>query len=171
MAEWSKARVSNIVNGVTCSGVQIPLSPPFFLQKMANEDASLLFTVRSTTSLKRRSLFFTSSPNPGEDLLVKSFHSAIAPFHLWRGQLALPVKFSRCASKDGVTFIQRFAYTAASRLDFFFLRWYTDNWCHSIQITFYYAFAIKLFSFIVTRNANVLPVLFFTSTLQVMYHL
>ena len=32
---------------------------------MANEDASLLFTVRSTTSLKRRSLFFTSSRIPG----------------------------------------------------------------------------------------------------------
>ena len=44
------------------------------------------------------------------------------------------------------------------------------NWCHSIQTTFYQEFAIKLFSFIVTRNANVLPVLFFTSTLQVMCH-
>ena len=42
---------------------QIPLSPPFFAKKWRNEDASLLFTVRSTTSLKRRSLFFTSSPN------------------------------------------------------------------------------------------------------------
>ena len=39
-----------------------------------NEDVSLLFTVRSTTSLKRRSLFFTSSPNSREDLLVKTLH-------------------------------------------------------------------------------------------------
>jgi hypothetical protein len=31
--------------------------PPFFCKKMANEDVTLLFTVRSTTSLKRRSLF------------------------------------------------------------------------------------------------------------------
>ena len=33
----------------------------FFCKKMANEDASLLFTARRATSLKRRSLFFTSS--------------------------------------------------------------------------------------------------------------
>ena len=35
----------------------------FFCKKMANEDISLLFTVRSTTSLKKQSFFFTSSPN------------------------------------------------------------------------------------------------------------
>ena len=43
----------------------------FFCQKMANEDASLLFTVPSgTTSLKKQSFFFTSSPNTREDLLA-----------------------------------------------------------------------------------------------------
>ena len=83
MAEWPKATVSKIVNGFSRSRVRIPLFPPFFFaKKMANEDVSLLFTVRSTTSLKRRSLFFTSSPNSREDLLVKTFHSANAPFHL-----------------------------------------------------------------------------------------
>ena len=35
----------------------------FFCKKMVNEDASLHFSARSATSLKRRSLFFTSSPN------------------------------------------------------------------------------------------------------------
>ena len=54
----------------------------FFAKKWRNEAARLLFTVRSTTSLKRRSLFFTSSPNPREDLLVKSFHYAVASLHL-----------------------------------------------------------------------------------------
>ena len=46
------------------------------------------------------------------------------------------------------------------------------NWFHSIQITFYHSFAIKLFSFAgLPGRKNNLPVLFFTSTLQVMYHL
>jgi hypothetical protein len=40
------------------------------------------FYANKSSSLKRRSLFFTSSPNSREDLLVKTFHSAIAPFHL-----------------------------------------------------------------------------------------
>ena len=35
MAEWSKATVSKIVVGATSPRVQIPLSPPFFSQKMA----------------------------------------------------------------------------------------------------------------------------------------
>ena len=75
MAEWSKATVSKIVVSLWVPRVQIPLSPPFFLpKKWRNEDASLLFTVRSTTSLKKRSFFFTSSPNTREALLVKSLH-------------------------------------------------------------------------------------------------
>ena len=64
MVEWSKAQHWKCCEGATSPRVRIPLSPPFFLpKKWRNEDASLLFTVRSTTSLKRRSLFFTSSPN------------------------------------------------------------------------------------------------------------
>ena len=39
--------------------------PPVFSEKkLANEAARLHFTVRSTTSLKSRRLFFTSSPLP-----------------------------------------------------------------------------------------------------------
>ena len=60
---------------------------------MANEDASLLFTVRSTTSLKRRSLFFTSSPNSREALLVKSLplvacEDVSLTLHLWSCRLS-----------------------------------------------------------------------------------
>jgi len=33
----------------------------FFAKKMANEAVSLLFTARSATSLKRRSLFFLAT--------------------------------------------------------------------------------------------------------------
>ena len=97
----------------------------FESKKMANEDVRLLFTVRSATSLKRRSLFFTFSPNTSEALLVKSLHfiSLVKTFRLrstclsrrnlqrrWRR-----MKFSRfllrqgcggqAASKDGVVFL------------------------------------------------------------------
>ena len=147
MAERLKATVSKIVVGATSPRVQIPLSPPFFLQKMANEDVSLLFTVRSTTSLKRRSLFFTSSPNSREDLLVKTFHSANAPFHLWRGRLALPachgvIKWSRmkfspfllrqgcggqAGSKDGVLSFTALRLHGGKVPWFFHLRWYITS--------------------------------------------
>ena len=66
--------------GQTLPRVRIPLSPPFLYSKMTNEAAlvrrslgeggRLHFTVRSTTSLKSRRLFFTSSPVP-EALIVK----------------------------------------------------------------------------------------------------
>ena len=41
-----------------------------------SEDASFLFTVRSTTSLKRRSLFFTSSPNSARSLACEDVRFA-----------------------------------------------------------------------------------------------
>ena len=82
MVEWFKAAVLKTAEVQASVGSNPTLSAIFFAKKMANEDVSLLFTVRSTTSLKRRSLFFTSSPNSREDLLVKTFHSANAPFHL-----------------------------------------------------------------------------------------
>ena len=64
MAEWSKAQHWKCCIGETLSWVQIPLSPPFFFaKKMANEDASLLFTVRSTTShLHAAKPLFTKTP-------------------------------------------------------------------------------------------------------------
>ena len=50
--------------GNRTGGSNPPLSAIFFAKKMANEDASLHFTVPSgTTSLKKQSFFFTSSPN------------------------------------------------------------------------------------------------------------
>ena len=91
MVEWTKAPHWKCGEVQASEGSNPSLSAIFFCKKMANEDVSLLFTLfcilpqsgnRKNSSLKRRSLFFTSSPPPGEDLLVKSFHSAIAPFHL-----------------------------------------------------------------------------------------
>ena len=55
--------------------VRIPRSPPFFCKKMANEAARLHFTVPSgTTSLKKQSFFFTSSPNS------RSLTCEVAPY-------------------------------------------------------------------------------------------
>ena len=45
-----------------------------------SEDASLLFTVRSTTSLKRRSLFFTSSPNSPRSLELPLWQISGQPY-------------------------------------------------------------------------------------------
>ena len=50
MVEWSKAQHWKCCEGATSPRVRIPLSPPFFCQKMANEDASLHFTVPSGTT-------------------------------------------------------------------------------------------------------------------------
>ena len=73
MVEWFKAAVLKTAEAQASASSNLALSAIFFLQKKwRNEDVSLLFTVRSTTSLKRRSLFFTSSLNSREDLLVKS---------------------------------------------------------------------------------------------------
>ena len=70
-----------------------------FFAKMANEDARLHFTEPlGSTSLKKRSFFFTSSLIWKPCLLRRSIS-----FRLWRGQLSLPVKFAPCGSKDGVS--------------------------------------------------------------------
>ena len=66
------ATLEMLCRGNSTVGSNPTFSAIFFAKKMANEDASLLFTVQSTTSLKRRSLFFTSSPSRREALLVKS---------------------------------------------------------------------------------------------------
>ena len=72
--------------------VSNPSLSAIFILKMANEDVSLHFTVPSgTTSLKKRSFFFTSSPSPREDLLVKSLPMVacedIRFAHLWSCRL------------------------------------------------------------------------------------
>ena len=84
MAEWPKAAVSKTVNGFTRSGVRIPLSPPFFLQKNGERrrKSSLHAFVPTKALHSKPKVFFTSSPNSREDLLVKTFHSANAPLHL-----------------------------------------------------------------------------------------
>ena len=69
-----------------------PFSHPiFFCQnfgKKNNEAARLHFTARSATSLKRHSLFFTSSLKLRSALLVKSLHY----IPLVKRSAALPVK-------------------------------------------------------------------------------
>ena len=57
MVEWSKAPHWKCGVGKLTEGSNPSLSAIFFAKKMANEAARFLFTVRSTTSLKRRSLF------------------------------------------------------------------------------------------------------------------
>ena len=59
----------------------------FFAKKMANEDESLLFTARSATSLKRRSLFFTSSPDTRNTLAVRRTSWLAEPLHTPSGVL------------------------------------------------------------------------------------
>ena len=79
MVEWFKAAVLKTAEGQLSEGSNPSSSAIFLPKKMANEAARLHFTVPSgTTSLKKRSFFFTSSPSPREDLLVKSFP---APFY------------------------------------------------------------------------------------------
>ena len=66
------------------AGGSNPLTPTiFFAKKMVNEDASLLFTLlcNKSSSLKNE-VFLRIFTKLSEALLVKSFHSANAPFHL-----------------------------------------------------------------------------------------
>ena len=102
MAERSKATVSKIVVPSRVPRVRIPLSPPFLYPKMANEAARLHFTVRSTTSLKRRSLFFTSSLSR-QALLVKALPSVACE----DVRCASLVKFAPRGRKDGVSSVLR----------------------------------------------------------------
>ena len=72
MAEWSKAAVSKIAVGATSPRVQIPLSPPFFLQKNGERrrKSSLHAFVQTKALHLKPKVFFTSSPNSREDLLA-----------------------------------------------------------------------------------------------------
>ena len=100
--------------------------PPFFCKKMANEDASLLFTLlcnlpqsgnRKSSSLKKQSFFFTSSPNSRslacEDAPVfislrrgKPFHSACEEVSLRCPWSFLPSSFAKAAEdKPGVRMV------------------------------------------------------------------
>ena len=63
-----------------------------------NEVARLHFTARSATSLKNE-VFSSHLHLYPEVLLVKSFHYAYAPFHLWRRSFHSLEKFSPCGSK------------------------------------------------------------------------
>ena len=74
---------------------------------MVNEDASLLFTRRQPPFTQKRSFSSHLHPIP-EDLLVKSFHFANIPFHLWRRSFHSLVKFSPCWSMDCISFYSRF---------------------------------------------------------------
>ena len=97
--------------------VRVPSLSPFFLQKNGERSrkASLHCAVRHNFTQKTKFFLhiFTKFQKP-------CLWSRSISFRLWRGQLALPVKFSRCASKDGVTFILRYAYTVAAALIFIF---------------------------------------------------
>ena len=136
MAEWSKAAVSKIAVGATSPRVQIPLSPPFFLsKKWRNEDVSLLFSLFATCRKRQSQKLFTQKAQPFSSHLhqtpekpyllvhrslvrrwMKSLHfiSLVKTFALLTCEVFSASSFAQdfggqVGSKDGVTFILRFA--------------------------------------------------------------
>ena len=130
LVEWSKAPHWKCGVPQGTEGSNPSLSAIFILKKMkmANEAARLLFTRRQPLFTQKAQPFlhiFTKTEKPC--LLVRHslgrrrmktllFITLVKPF-----RCAPLVKFSPCGSKDGVPLLKRFAYTAASRLDFFIL--------------------------------------------------
>ena len=65
MAEWSKATVSKIVISFWVSRVQIPLSPPFFLQKKWRTKTEV-FSSLCEAQLHSKGVAFSSLPRRNE---------------------------------------------------------------------------------------------------------
>ena len=84
MVEWTKAPHWKCGVGQLTEGSNPSLSAIFFAKKMAERrrKSSLHAFVPTKALHSKPKVFFTSSPNSREDLLVKTFHSANAPFHL-----------------------------------------------------------------------------------------
>ena len=86
MVEWSKAPHWKCGDGQLSEGSNPSLSAIFILNKNENGErrrkSSLHAFVPTKALHSKPKVFFTSSPNSREDLLVKTFHSANAPFRL-----------------------------------------------------------------------------------------
>ena len=116
---WSSGRRRHIGNVVWGNSprVRIPLSPPFFFAKNGERRRKSSLHA-ATAALHSKGAAFSSHLHKNrEALLVKTLHfiPLVKSF-----RCAPLVKFSPCGSKDGVPLLKRFAYTAASRLDFSF---------------------------------------------------
>ena len=115
--------------GNRTGGSNPPLSAIFILKKNENGErrrkSSLHCAVRHNFTQKTK-FFLHIFTKPQRSLTCEDAPGFISlrrgkPFQsLVKWSAALPVKFSPSGSKDSVTFILCYAYTAASRLDFLF---------------------------------------------------